>query len=626
MKKQANPSIKAHLLMKIQNHLFLIALLCAALASRQSVQAATLTVTSANESGPGSLRQAILDASSGDMINFAAGITTIDLLSGELLIDKNLTITGPGAERLTVRRRSNAPPFRIFHITSSTVRVSISRLTISNGSVDGFYGDGDGGGIRSAGALTLTDCTISANQAAGTELLGGNGGGVLNESGTMTITRCMISNNSAQYSTGSSGDSAYGSGGGILNYSGGSLTVTNSTIQGNSCRITDNFGLNGGSGAGGGVTNNGSMTITNCTISGNSIGGSGFLVTVGGGGISNSGNLQITSSTIAYNSASADNAAFGGGIYGSTGSNSSIIALNSAPTGPDFTGGGGLQSMGYNIIGNNADAAITSQPTDQIGTPGSPIDPLLGPLRQNGGPTLTMALLAGSPAINRGDPNALLYDQRGYGRVGIPDVGAFEFGGVARPIVTTNTATNNITSSSATLNGTVNPNGLTTTVHFEYGTTTNYGFTTANRSYTGSGTRSVSANITGLTANTTYHFRLVGTYNGGTSHGLDRTFTTLSATGPPVVTTNPATNVASSSATLNGSLDPHGLTTTFHFQYGRTTNYGLTTAPQSQSGNMYRNVSSNISSLSADTIYHFRIVASNSGGTRFGSDRTFTTP
>ena len=98
--------------------------------------------------------------------------------------------------------------------------------------------------------------------------------------------------------------------------------------------------------------------------------------------------------------------------------------------GPDFTGAGGLQSTGYNIIGNNADAVINSQPTDQIGTPAAPIDPLLGPLADYGGPTLTHALQPGSPAINRGDPAAPPQDQRGYGRLGVPDVGAFEFNGI----------------------------------------------------------------------------------------------------------------------------------------------------------------------------------------------------
>jgi hypothetical protein len=95
--------------------------------------------------------------------------------------------------------------------------------------------------------------------------------------------------------------------------------------------------------------------------------------------------------------------------------------------------------MGYNIIGNNANAVISSQPTDQIGTPAAPIDPLLEPLADNGGPTLTHALQSGSPAINRGDPAAPPQDQRGYGRMGVPDVGAFEYGGV--PTVLANIST-----------------------------------------------------------------------------------------------------------------------------------------------------------------------------------------
>ena len=93
----------------------------------------------------------------------------------------------------------------------------------------------------------------------------------------------------------------------------------------------------------------------------------------------------------------------------------------------------------------------------------------------------------------------------------------------------------------------------------------------------------------------------------------------------PVVTTNPATYVASFSTRLNGSVDPHGLTTTVYFQYGTTTSYGLTTATQRRTGNTYQNVAANISSLTANTVYHFRIVATNSAGTRYGSDRTFTT-
>jgi outer membrane protein assembly factor BamB len=191
-------------------------------------------------------------------------------------------------------------------------------------------------------------------------------------------------------------------------------------------------------------------------------------------------------------------------------------------------------------------------------------------------------------------------------------------------IVTTTPATN-VASFSATLNGTVNPDGLTTTVHFQYGTTTNYGSVTANQNYSGNTTQNVSANISGLSASTTYHFRVVATSSTATTYGSDKTFTTLSVTGPPVVTTNPASYIASFSATLNGTVDPHGLTTTVYFQYGATTSYGLTTATQSKTGNTYQNVAANISGLTASTTYHFRIVAINGAGTVYGPDRTFTT-
>jgi YVTN family beta-propeller protein len=192
------------------------------------------------------------------------------------------------------------------------------------------------------------------------------------------------------------------------------------------------------------------------------------------------------------------------------------------------------------------------------------------------------------------------------------------------PVVTTNPATL-IASFSATLNGSLDPHGLTTNVYFQYGTTTSYGSTTPMQSKTGNNFLNISANISSLTASTTYHFRIVASNSAGTSLGGDRTFTTLTATGPPVVTTSPPTNVTTSSATLNGSLDPHGLTTTAYFQYGTTTSYGHTTPMQSQTGNTYRNIATNISGLATHTTYHFRIVATNSAGTKYGSDRTFST-
>jgi hypothetical protein len=190
-------------------------------------------------------------------------------------------------------------------------------------------------------------------------------------------------------------------------------------------------------------------------------------------------------------------------------------------------------------------------------------------------------------------------------------------------VVTTNPASF-IASFSARLNALLDPHGLATSVHFQYGTTPSYGLTTAPQSQSGNTYRNVSANINGLTASTTYHFRVVASNTAGSTMGADRTFTTLTPTGPPVVITRAATNVTPSSAMLNGSLDPHGLSTTVHFQYGTTASYGSNTPMQIQTGNTYRNITANISGLASHTTYHFRIVATNTGGTRFGSDRVFT--
>ena len=135
-----------------------------------------------------------------------------------------------------------------------------------------------------------------------------------------------------------------------------------------------------------------------------------------------------------------------------------------------------------------------------------------------------------------------------------------------------------------------------------------------------------SRSVAGLNPTTRYYYR-VRAYNGNGTSGNSNviTVTTLSPTGFPVVITNPATNVTNSSATLNGTVDPHGLSTTVYFQYGRTTSYGSRTPNQTKTGNVYQNVGANISGLSAGTTYHFRIVGTNAGGTRYGGDRTFTT-
>jgi hypothetical protein len=405
-------------------------LLCSAVVAR----AATITVTSTGDSGKGTLRQAILDAKAGDTINFSLpGNSAITLTSAELMIDKGLTISGPGANLLTVRRNTAAgtPRFRIFEIPFAGVNfdVTISGLTITNGSA---ASDADGGAISytSAGnTLTVRGCIISGNVAAG------NGGAIWESSGKVSIINSTISGNSAV------------SGGGIYGNN-GTISVTNSTFSTNSAT---------GGGGGGVLIHFGNMSVDSSTFSANSAAGE------GGGIFCHSGGLMISDSTISGNSAdhgggvvtddgsettltdttiSANSARLVGGIDISQGDgtivSNTIIAKNTDKTGdPDFKGN--LASQGYNLIGNDSGGGITATTGDQIGTAASPIDPLLGPLQNNGGPTQTQALLPGSPAIDKGntgsDPTT---DQRGLLRPvddpAIPnatggqgsDIGAFE--------------------------------------------------------------------------------------------------------------------------------------------------------------------------------------------------------
>ena len=360
---------------------------------------AIITVTSAADDGSGgiTLREAIQAAntdlsvdgstagSGTDTIQFAAvlvGGQTITLGGTQLLIDSNLTINGPGASALTIDGNGESVIFKV----AGGKTVTISGLTITNGNADeGQYG----GGIDNNGTLTISNSTIAGNSAAI------HGGGIINY-GPLTISNSTIAGNSAV------------NGGGINNS--GTLTISNSTISGNSADY------------GGGIRNYGPLTISNSTISGNS-------VATEGGGIINFGPLTISNSTISGNSAATE----GGGIRNFSiffvGLRSTIVANNSAPSGPDLNGNFGVE---YSLIKRRTGATLRES---VAGSNRYGLDPLLGPLADNGGPTLTHALLLGSPAINRGSnyaPQPLVptaYDQRGLGyvrAVGRTDIGAFE--------------------------------------------------------------------------------------------------------------------------------------------------------------------------------------------------------
>src|SRR6267378_3392877 len=181
-----------------------------------------------------------------------------------------------------------------------------------------------------------------------------------------------------------------------------------------------------------------------------------------------------------------------------------------------------------------------------------------------------------------------------------------------------------VTPTSATLNGTVNPSGRTTTWFFEYGTSTSYGSKTPAKD-AGSGTSpvAVSGQVTSLTTGRVYHFRLVATSDAGTSRGSDATFTTAVA---PTVATKSASSVRDSTATVSGTVNPNGQATTAYFEYGTSASYGAKTAAKNVgSGRTASTVSMPVSGLAAGATYHFRIVASNATGASAGSDQTFAT-
>jgi phosphodiesterase/alkaline phosphatase D-like protein len=186
-----------------------------------------------------------------------------------------------------------------------------------------------------------------------------------------------------------------------------------------------------------------------------------------------------------------------------------------------------------------------------------------------------------------------------------------------------------VTQTSTTLNATVNPNGgAVSECELQYGTTTSYASSAPCTPSPGSGTSpvAVSASITSLSANTTYHFRIVATNPAGTSTGSDETFKT--PPNPPTVVTGTASSLTQTTATLNATVNPNGgAVSECELQYGTTTSYGSSApcTPSPGSGTSPVAVSASITSLSANTTYHFRIVATNPGGTSKGSDQTLTT-
>jgi phosphodiesterase/alkaline phosphatase D-like protein len=176
----------------------------------------------------------------------------------------------------------------------------------------------------------------------------------------------------------------------------------------------------------------------------------------------------------------------------------------------------------------------------------------------------------------------------------------------------------------ATLSGTVNPGGQATTWQFEYGPTTSYGTkTTARNAGSGTAAADVSADLTGLTPGTRYHYRLTATNAAGTARGADGIFSTAP---PPAAVTGAASDVTPTAATVAGSVDPNGLSTTWFVEFGTSTSYGTRTDTGTIAGGTAAvPVTVRLTGLQPGRTYHYRVVATTEAGTSRGADRTFVT-
>ena len=423
--------------------------------------AATLTVTSCTDSGPGSLRQTVANASPGDTITFAVPCSTITLTSGDIQINQDLTISGPGPTALAISGNNNSAVFDVSCLPFSCLfSAAISGLTIEDGSASGIVntsslaianstftnntntGTSGGGGISNTGTLTVTDSTFTDNSATNTDTNYVGGGGISN-TGTLTVTNSTFT-----------GNSSANIGGGIDNQS-GSLTVTNSQFTSN----TDPQG-------GGGLAALGTLTVTNSAIAGNTA-TNGY----GGGGLLNLGVGTITASTISGNTSDV----YGGGITNWGGGDkltiiNSTLTENTGPTGGIFTylatldlanntiwtnfGEGitnfnaGPLTLTATIVGHNigdctndggnppmVDGGYNLDDDDSCGLSTANHDlPATNPqldsagLQNNGGPTETIALEPGSPAIDHVTDASLCpaTDQRGFARTVPCDIGAYD--------------------------------------------------------------------------------------------------------------------------------------------------------------------------------------------------------
>jgi CSLREA domain-containing protein len=369
------------------------------------------------------LRAAIQEANANspdaDTINFAPSVTGQILLTSSLPdTADDVTINGPGADQLAI---DGASTYRVLVVQSGTT--SISGLTIRHGRAAGVGANIAGGGILSAGNLTLNHVVVTQNNANGSDTT--YGGGIYAGAGTLlTLMHSTVSDNNSAVETATISPNAYG--GGIYLASTATLMLDHSTVSGNHASATVSpAGSQSNAGAhGGGIYADGSVQVDQSTISGNAANATGAsgsnIANAGGLAEGNNGTLAVTGSTFSDNAlaASGTPSVFTDGANIAVGTNggtfrSSIVANPVGASSHDCFGGS-LGSNGYNL--DEDSSCGFNQSTDIAG------DPMLGSLTDNGGPTQTQALPPGSPAIDQGKSFGATTDQRGPGYPRVSDL------------------------------------------------------------------------------------------------------------------------------------------------------------------------------------------------------------
>jgi hypothetical protein len=351
-------------------------------------------VTNLNDGGDGSLRQALEEIAIGGTITFdpSLGGGTIALTSGPLVPVNSVTIDGADAPGLSLNGGGGD---RVL-IVDAGLTVNLAHLTVTNG-----YGWQLAGGILNNGALTLDHVTVSGNTMAtdAGDFWQGGGGIYSGEGATLNLVDSSVVNNTAAWS-----------GGGLYSFFNTNTTVVRSTISGN---LSNDVG--------GGIRSLGNAEIINSTISGNNATG-----WYGGALFVTDGVVNLTNVTVAENVSPVWAAAdvFVGTF---TDASATLTLANSIVASSQDNcffapWGGGVVTLTADHNNVFTDATCFAGASDQVVA-----DAGLGPLAENGGPTLTHALLAGSPAIDAGD-NAVCpaTDQRGVARDAVCDVGSFE--------------------------------------------------------------------------------------------------------------------------------------------------------------------------------------------------------